>query len=213
MSLTLKKVLDLNKKAWDNIAETYDDRQISPLSNRFKEFIESLPENGSILDLGCGTGIPYARFMVDNGFRVTGIDLSEGMVRVASRNVPDAHFLQMSMTEMPFKDEFDGAISSFSMLLLSPEMFVETSKRIHMALKSGGLFYLSLNEPPNSLDDPDEEVYVNIMGQDMYSRAYTVEEVEAIFTDLGFSHVSFHREVQYSKEFGEEHVIEFIYRK
>ena len=209
----MKKILDLNKKAWDNIAETYDDRQILPISDRFKEFIRSLPTNGCILDLGCGTGIPYARFMVDNGFKVTGIDISEDMVRVASRNVPEAHFLQMSMTDISFKDEFDGAISSFSMLLLSPEMFIETAKRIQMALRTGGLFYLSLNEPSNSNDDPDEDVYVNIMGQDMYSRAYTVEEIEAIFTGLGLIQVSFHREIQCSMEFGEEHVIEFIYQK
>ena len=213
MSLTLKKILELNKKAWDNLAETYDDRQKPPTSNIFKEFIEHLPANGRILDLGCGTGTPYARFMVDNRFKVTGIDLSDEMVKTASRNVPEAHFLQMSMTEIPFKDEFDGAISSFSMLLLSPEMFLETAKRIHAALKTGGLFYLSLNEPPNHFDDPDEDVYVNVMGQDMYSRAYTVEEVEAIFTGLGFTRISFHREIQCSEEFGEEHVIEFIYQK
>ena len=40
-----------------------------------------------------------------------------------------------------------------------------------------GHFYLSLNEPVGEQDDPESETYVNIMGQDMYSRAYTVEEI------------------------------------
>jgi SAM-dependent methyltransferase len=213
MSLTLKKILDLNKKAWDNLAETYDDRQKSPISYTFNEFIGYLPEKSRVLDLGCGTGIPYARYMVDNEFKVTGIDLSKEMIILASRNVPEARFLQISMTEIQFKDEFNGACSSFSMLLLSPEMFLEAAKRIHNALISGGFFYLSLNEPPNNSEDPDEDAYVNIMGQDMYSRAYTVEDVSTIFTGLGFTQVSFHREIQCSKEFGEEHVIEFIYQK
>ena len=122
--ITLKKILDLNKKAWDNLAETYDSRQISPISDTFKEFIGYLPEKSRVLDLGCGTGIPYAKYMADNWYRVTGIDLSEEMIKVASRNVPEARFLQRSMTEIQFKDEFDGACSSFSMLLLSPEMFI-----------------------------------------------------------------------------------------
>ena len=213
MSLTLKKILNLNKKAWDNIAEIYDDRQISPISNTFKEFLEYLPDGAEVLDLGCGSGIPYARYMADNRFKVTGIDLSEKMVKLASGNVPEAHFLQRSMTEIKFKDKFDGACSSFSMLLLAPEMFLEAARGIHKALVSGGFFYLSLNEPPNSVDDPDDDTYVNIMGQDMYSRAYTVGEITAIFTGLGFTQVSFHREIQHSKEFGEEHVIEFIYQK
>ncbi len=76
-----------------------------------------------------------------------------------------------------------------------------------------GHFYLSLNDPVGEQDDPESEVYVNIMGQDIYSRAYTVEEIEGVFQPLGFKPVSFTREVQVSEELGEEHVIEFIYRK
>lgn len=54
---------------------------------------------------------------------------------------------------------------------------------------------------------------MNIMGQDMYSQAYMVEEIEGVFQPLGFKLMSFNREIQVSDEFGEEHVIEFIYRK
>lgn len=70
-----------------------------------------------------------------------------------------------------------------------------------------------MNEPVGEQDDPDSEVYVNIMGQDMYSQAYMVEEIEGVFQPLGFKLMSFNREIQVSDEFGEEHVIEFIYRK
>lgn len=209
----MKKILNLNKRAWDNLAENYDERMISPISETFKAFIELIPEQGRLLDLGCGTGIPYARFMAEQGFTVTGVDLSKEMVKVASVNVPSACFVQMSMTDIPYIDEFDGVVSSFSMLLLPPELFKEAAKRIHQALHNGGLFYLSLNEPPNASEDPDKEAYVNVMGQDMYSRAYMVDEIEEIFTGLGFQRVKFHRETQFSEEFGEEHVIEFIYRK
>jgi hypothetical protein len=76
-----------------------------------------------------------------------------------------------------------------------------------------GHFYLSLNELVGEQDDPESEVYVNIMGQDMYSRAYTVEEIQGVFRPFSFKPVSINREVQISEEFGEEHVIEFIYRK
>jgi len=99
------------------------------------------------------------------------------------------------------------------MLLLSPDLFKETASRIHSALVDGGHFYLSLNEPASVSDDPESEVFGNIMGQDMYSRAYTVQEIEGVFRSLDFSLVKFHREVQVSEEFGEEHVIEFIYKK
>jgi SAM-dependent methyltransferase len=172
-----------------------------------------LPEKGKVLDLGCGTGLPYARYLVEKGFDVLGVDLSEEMVKVASKNVPEASFVQLSMNWITYRDEFDGVLSSFSMLLLPPDLFKETASRIYSALVEGGYFYLSLNEPASVSDDPDSDVFVNIMGQDMYSRAYTVEEIESYFQPLGFSPVKFNRDIHVSTEFGEEHVIEFIYQK
>lgn len=207
------KILDLNRKAWDNLAGNYDERSISPVSEVFVSFTEWLPEGGRVLDLGCGTGIPYTRYLADHGFDTLGVDLSDIMVKVATKNVPEASFIQMSMTNIPYLNEFDGVISSFSMLLLSPDLFKQTAKHIHSSLKTGGYFYLSLNEPVNESIDPDSDVFVNIMGQDMYSRAYTVNEIEEIFNPLGFKQTKFHREIQVSAEFGEEHVIEFIYKK
>lgn len=209
----MKDLLDLNKRAWDNIAKKYDDRTETPISDIFATFSEKLPERGKALDLGCGTGLPYARYLVEKGFDVLGVDLSEEMVKVASKNVPEASFVHLSMNEITYRDEFDGVVSSFSMLLLPPDLFKETASRIYSALVEGGYFYLSLNEPASISDDPDSEVYVNIMGQDMYSRAYTVEEIEGYFRPLGLSLVKFDRDIQVSEEFGEEHVIEFIYQK
>ncbi len=211
----MKNLLDLNKRAWDNIAERYDDRSgaLKEFSDVFSTFMEKLPKGGRVLDLGCGTGLPYARYLVEKGFDVLGVDLSEEMVKVAYKNAPEASFAQLSMNEITYIDEFDGVMSSFSMLLLSPDLFKETAFRIHSALVDGGYFYLSLNEPVGESEDPDSEVVVNIMGQDMYSRAYTVKEIEGVFQSLGFSLMKFNREVQVSDEFGEEHVIEFIYRK
>ncbi len=211
----LRDILDLNKKAWDNIARGYDERSgaLKDFSDVFISFMGKLPEKGGVLDLGCGTGLPYDRHLVENGFKVVGVDLSEEMVKVATTNVPGAKFVQRSMSEITYRDEFDGVISSFSMLLLPPDLFRETASRIHSALVDRGYFYLSLNEPGNDSSDPDSDVFVNLMGQDMYSRGYTVEEIEGHFLPLGFSVMKFHRETQVSKEFGEEHVIEFIFQK
>jgi SAM-dependent methyltransferase len=209
----VKKILDMNKKAWDNLAESYDERSISPISDVFNAFTELIPENGKILDLGCGTGVPYAKFLVGKDFDVLGVDLSPEMVKVASSNVSGARFEQMSMTDILYVSEFDGVLSNFSMLLLIPDMFKEAAKRIYTALKDGGYFYLALNEPAEESSDPESDVIVNIMGQEMYSRAYTVKEIEETFIPLGFTRVIFHREIQVSEEFGEEHVIEFIYQK
>jgi SAM-dependent methyltransferase len=155
----MKDLLDLNKRAWDNIARIYDDKSETPISDIFDVFTGMLPVKGRVLDLGCGTGLPYARILVEKGFDVLGVDLSGEMVKVASENVPEASFVQLSMNEMTYRDEFDGVMSSFSMLLLPPDLFKETASRIYSALVEGGYFYLSLNEPASISGDPDSEVF------------------------------------------------------
>ena len=209
----MKDIIDLNKLAWDKLAEGYDDRTSQELSQTFIEFKRLLPEKGRVLDLGCGTGLPHDRNLVEDGFRVVGVDLSGEMVKVATRNVPEAMFHRKSMDQIEYRGEFEGVFSSFSMLLLSPDLFRETAKRIYSALVDSGYFFLALNEPVDVVEDTESEAFTNIMGQNMYSRAYTVDEVEEVFKPLGFTQISFNRVVHVSEEFGEEHVIEFIYRK
>jgi SAM-dependent methyltransferase len=43
-----------------------------------------LPTNASVLDLGCGCGIPVAKALTDNGHHVTGVDLSEVQINRAN---------------------------------------------------------------------------------------------------------------------------------
>lgn len=209
----MKDILDLNKRAWDNLADKYDERTSQELTQTFIDFTTKLPENGKILDLGCGTGLPHDRYLADAGFRVIGVDISGEMVKVASVNVPEATFHRASMNQIEYTEEFDGVMSSFSMLLLPPRLFKETAMRIHSSLVEDGFFYLALNEPVDESEDAESEAFTNIMGQDMYSRAYTVDEIEDILQPIGFTRAGFNRVIHVSEEFGEEHVIEFIYKK
>ena len=55
---------------------------------------DRVPAGGDVLDLGCGNGIPAAKWWSDNGFRVTGVDLSDTMVERARELVPGSTFLR-----------------------------------------------------------------------------------------------------------------------
>jgi len=48
---------------------------------------------GSALDVGCGAGGRFVRILQERGFSVTGIDVSEEMIKLASANHPDVDFL------------------------------------------------------------------------------------------------------------------------
>ena len=206
-------IISLNKEAWDNVAKKYEKEYLAQISPLFDFFCNQLPEGSFILDLGSGTGLPYAKMFIEKGFKVLGIDISSQMIKIARRNVPDAEFTELSMTELNCKNKFNGVFSSFTMLLLDPPLFKDVGRRIVQSLKKGGLFYLSLNEPWEENADVDGETITEIMSEKMYSRAYTKNEVLETFTPLGMVLLKFNREIQKSKIFGIEHTTIYIFKK
>ena len=206
-------IISLNKKAWNRAAKKYENDYFPKISSIFDFFYDQLPKESLILDLGSGTGLPYAKMFIKKGFKVLGIDFSSQMIKIAQRNVPDAEFIEISMTELDYEDKFDGVFSSFTMLLLDSLLFKDVGRRVVRSLKKGGLFYLSLNEPWEQNADVDKEVVVEIMGERMYSRAYTKEEVLETFAPLGMILLKFNREIQTSKIFGIEHTTVYIFKK
>jgi SAM-dependent methyltransferase len=180
-------VVDMNWKAWERVADQYDRRDRVIEGALFSDFMASIPSGGRVLDVGSGTGLPYAGALVEAGFDVVGVDVSSRMVELAREHVPGARFVEMSMTEM--------------------------AGRIVRALRGGGVFYLVLNEPWEEGADVDGEAVVKIMGETMYSRGYSVEEVRDVFLPLGLEEAGFSREIHRTEEFGEEHQVEFLFRK
>ena len=208
-----KDVITLNQKAWNRLADRYAYSGYGEITPTFKYFYTRLTPNCRILDIGSGTGIPFAKFLVEKGFRILGIDISSRMVQIASRNVPSGEFRELSMTEMTFKEEFGGVVASYSMLLLNPPLFHDVAKRIVYSLQEGGILYLSLNESSENDEHSDLEAIVTIMGEKMYSRGYTELEVRNAFIPLGFRVLKIKRSIRTTPEFGVENMMEVVFEK
>jgi SAM-dependent methyltransferase len=52
-------------------------------------FLEHVPQAGSVLDLGCGSGEPIARHLIEQGRRVTGVDASPGLIALCRERFPE----------------------------------------------------------------------------------------------------------------------------
>lgn len=55
-----------------------------------RHWARSLPPNATVLDVGCGAGIPISRALVDEGLIVYGIDASPSMVQIFKQNFPNS---------------------------------------------------------------------------------------------------------------------------
>ena len=93
------------------------------------------PAGSRVLDLGCGTGLPTARQLAGAGLRVTGVDLSAGMVRLARSYVPGAVLPpgghRRSAAGGPVDlGRFDAVTAFFSLLML-PRAEIPLALRHH----------------------------------------------------------------------------------
>ena len=97
-----------------------------------------LPEGASILDIGCGAGIPITRSLADR-FTVTGVDISAQQIQRARRNVPGATFYEGDIMSLDFPaSQFDAAIAFYTVFHLPREEHRELFQRIYGWLRPGG---------------------------------------------------------------------------
>jgi SAM-dependent methyltransferase len=63
-----------------------------------------------VLDVGCGPG-RHAGVMVERGFAVVGVDISEDFLTIAADRVPGAAFVRADARLLPVRDAFDAVVS------------------------------------------------------------------------------------------------------
>lgn len=109
-----------------------------------KRFVELLPENAEVLDLGCGSGRDTIA-LEEKGFYVTPMDGSEEMCKLAEVNT-DEEVLQMTYEEMDFDDVFDGIWACASLVHLTEDEMREIIDKLVQALKADGILYFSVRK-------------------------------------------------------------------
>jgi SAM-dependent methyltransferase len=111
--------------------------------------LADLPKDARVLDVACGTGHVSSQLEA-RGYRVTGLDGSEQMLRYARENAPLSQFLLEDARSFHLPPKFDAAVSTFDSLnhiLELPEMEA-AFRNIFASLKPGGRFAFDLNLEP-----------------------------------------------------------------
>lgn len=145
-------------RAFDQIADVFDgqfENEITAmLRRRIYHTVESLlPQGGSILDINCGTGIDAAYF-ASRGFRVTGVDISAEMIRVAKqthgRN-EGPNFMVGSFENLSgiLSEPFDLIFSNFGGLNCVQRLDIVGKQIAHVLCRDG--YFVAMVMPSFSL--------------------------------------------------------------
>jgi SAM-dependent methyltransferase len=146
------------------------------------DLIERLPANATVLDAGCGAGVPVSQ-MLSERFDVTGVDFSEAQIGLATKNVPKAKLICQDMTNLDFPaNTFDGICSYYAIIHIPREEHQPLLTSFRRMLKPGGLALLCLGAE-DLVDDIDE----NYLGTRMYWSHYDTETYIKMLKAGGFS--------------------------
>ncbi len=86
--------------------------------DRFKAVV---PQSGAILDLGCGSGDPLARYLIESGYHVTGVDSSPGLIELCRERFANERWIVGDMREVRLGERFGGILAWDSFFHLTPD--------------------------------------------------------------------------------------------
>jgi ubiquinone/menaquinone biosynthesis C-methylase UbiE len=178
----MNEISKLVEQGYNKIAEDYySHRNLSKFNSELEKFASLLPENAHVLELGCGAGIPTAKFLTERGIKVTGIDLSETMLNLARKNVPEGTFIKMDMNDLKFdENSFDGIISVYSLFHIPKKNHFDIFKKAYKLLKHGGILLINSGVS-------ESEGKSNFFGVPMFWSNHSPEYTLKLVKDAGFS--------------------------
>ena len=170
------------KDGYDKAAEAYLQERNQFESNHYLDVLAPLLKpRAAVLDLGCGAGIPVDRYLVDRGFRVAGLDISEKQIELARASVPGATFAVADMRGMRAGEyQVDAVVSFYAIFHLPRESHESLFRAINTFLGPGGYILVTMGASEWEGAEPD------FCGVPMWWSHYGPDENRAIIRRAGF---------------------------
>ena len=146
-------------------------------------FLALARPGGTILDIGCGMAEPIARYLLEAGFAVVGIDASPSLIAMCRRRFPQGEWRVGDMRDLALERRFDGLLAwdSFFHLTMENQRAMFPRFAAH-ALPGAPLLFTS--GPSRG------EAIGSYCGDPLYHASLDPQEYEALLSANGFSVVA-----------------------
>lgn len=145
----------------------------------FDRFMAALPPGGSVLDVGCGSGWPVAAALMTEGFRVTGVDSSPGLLAHAARTLPEGEWREGDMRTFDLGRRFDGLLGWNSLFHLTPDD--QRTALPRMLAHAAGTCVVMITTGP-----AEREAIGEWRGEPLYHASLDPQDYLALLAEHGF---------------------------
>lgn len=174
------------KNVYVNNAARYDKERVKTLIERewLKRFEKLLPKKARILDVGCGAGEPIARYFIDSGHAITGVDYAMPMLNLAQARFPEGAWILADMRKLHLKIQYDGIIGWHSFFHLNPREQRRGLAILSRHLKPGGVLMITVGPEAR-------EVVGRVGGEEVYHASLSPIEYRMILDGLNIEIADF----------------------
>ena len=144
-------------------------------TSTYNRFLKYIPEHGSIIDMGCGSGRDVSAF-ARMGYEAVGLDASEKLAEIAMKESGESVIIA-DMSSWVADKPFDGIWCCASLLHLQDEELRSVVANFEKNLKPGGAIFISVKS--------GIETGVDEKGR--YMRNFTEKELEDLLTFANIS--------------------------
>ena len=140
--------------------------------------LEFVSQRGDALDVGCGSSSRMVNFLENSGFRVTGIDVSSEMIRLAREGSETTCFLQADICDYQLSSTYDLIVGWDSLFHLPIAEQAPVLKKLCNALNPRGVLIYSLGDDIGEHRDTME-------GQTMHYSSLGISENLRLLDEFG----------------------------
>lgn len=164
---------------YESIAEIYIKERGPIGSSTVSAWAQTLNKGAVVLDIGCGTGIPVTKILLDEGLAAYALDASPTMIKAFRENFPNVPVACESVERSSFFDRsFDGIIAVGLIFLLSEETQRMFISKMAAALNPDGRLLFSA---------PLYKVEWKDVMTEQISRSLGAEQYRALMSASGLS--------------------------
>ena len=158
------------------------------------DWSQMLPDGATVLDLGCGTGVPISQALIERGFNVYGLDASARMVAAFRARFPTVPVECAAVEDSDFFGRtFDGVVAWGLFFLLDAEVQRRLIAKVAGLLPSGGrLLFTAPSQSCSWADAMTGRTSISL-GHEAYRNALETEGMSLVGTgrDEGENHYYF----------------------
>lgn len=164
----------------NNITMPYYEKQYGKLVN-------GLPTESRLIDIGCGVGFLLHWLSSKNNLIIEGIDISEGMINIARKILPNSVITYKGNALNYLKGKSNQYKGIFALDLLehieSDDILLELLETIFEALLPGGFFAIKVPNMANLTGSHSR--YMDLT----HARGFTSQSLRQMFGSVGFENI------------------------